>query len=56
VPSIDAGGIKIYSQERGTGAPLVCIAGLGAAHDAWALMLAPLAAKFRVIELLSKVH
>lgn len=49
MPLIDAGGIKIYSEEQGAGEPLVCIAGLGAAHDAWALMLAPLAAKCRVI-------
>ncbi|NLV23131.1 MAG: alpha/beta fold hydrolase [Syntrophomonadaceae bacterium] len=49
MPMIAAGGLEIYYEERGTGAPLVCIAGLGAAHDAWAPVRGPLAEKFRVI-------
>lgn len=49
MPMITTAGLEMYYEERGTGAPLVCIAGLGAAHDAWAPVRGPLAEKFRVI-------
>lgn len=49
MPMVAAGSVEIYYEEQGKGAPLVCIAGLGAAHDAWASVRGPLAEKFRVI-------
>lgn len=49
MPNISANGIKVYYEEQGSGAPLVCISGLGAAHDSWALARNLLSRHFRVI-------
>lgn len=49
MPTITAGDLEIYYEEQGKGVPLICIAGLGAAHDAWAPVRGHLEKKFRVI-------
>jgi len=49
MPILQANGINMYYEEYGSGTPLICIAGLGATHEAWILMKDDLAAHFRVI-------
>ena len=46
---IEKSGVKIYYEEHGNGSPLLCIAGLAATHDAWALMLPALSGKFKTV-------
>ena len=49
MPLLTANGITIYYEEKGSGEPLVCISGLGAAHDSWTLAREALARQYRVI-------
>lgn len=49
MPNITTADLSIYYEEQGSGAPLLCIAGLGASLDSWTPVRERLADQFRVI-------
>jgi pimeloyl-ACP methyl ester carboxylesterase len=49
MPYVDARGVRIWAEVRGSGPPLLLLMGLGASLDTWAMHLDAFAERFRVI-------